>query len=68
LRPSHHLPLRCPAPGPAGGTPGPRRCDSVAVLTVTMWHRRGCGAAGRLLTSEEPRRRHVHVAGPRRQL
>jgi hypothetical protein len=38
LRPWRHLPLRCPASGPADGSPGPGRCDSDPALTGTMWH------------------------------
>jgi hypothetical protein len=47
LRPWRHLPLRCTAPGPDGGSPGPGRCDSDPVLTGTMWHCPGCGAVAR---------------------
>ncbi len=35
---------RRPAPGPAGGSPGPGRCDIDPVLTGTMWHCPGCSA------------------------
>ena len=44
VRPWRHLPLRRPAPGGLAAARGPPRCDSVAVLTVTMSHRGGCGA------------------------
>jgi len=32
VRPWRYLPLRCPAPGPGGGSPGPGRCDIAPVL------------------------------------
>jgi hypothetical protein len=44
LRPGRHLPLRGSVPGPAGGSPGPGRCDTDPVLTGTMWHCPGSGA------------------------
>jgi hypothetical protein len=39
-----HLPLRRPAPGGLAAARGPQRCDIVAVRTVTLSHRGGCGA------------------------
>ena len=44
MRRWRHLPLRRPAPGGLAAVRGPQRCHIVAVRTVTMSHRGGCGA------------------------
>ena len=62
MRHWRHLPLRRPGPGGLAAAREPPRCDIVAVLTVTMSHRGGCGvvpgaAAARREGPPEPARR-----------